>query len=72
MAGFRSLSTIIRTQVAQAQLAQVNNISSNSATARIFGQVIPAINQEIEEVNVLKWGNSHWGIEKVTSKYKPD
>jgi hypothetical protein len=28
-------------------------------------------NNITNDIDVLRWGNSNWGIEKVTSEYKP-
>jgi hypothetical protein len=68
---FRSLSAVINTKIVQAQSAAMASIRLSSSTMNNMGAV--RANEQIltEEQNVLTWGNSTWGVEKVTSFYKP-
>jgi hypothetical protein len=68
---FRSLSAVINTKIVQAQNAAMASIRLTSSTMNNMGAV--RANEQIltEEQNVLTWGNSTWGVEKVTSFYKP-
>jgi hypothetical protein len=68
---FRSLSAVINTKIVQAQNAAMASIRLSSSTMNNMGAV--RANEQIltEEQNVLTWGNSTWGVEKVTSFYKP-
>ena len=68
---FRSLSAVINTKIVQAQNAAMATIRLSSSTMNNMGAV--RANEQIltEEQNVLTWGNSTWGVEKVTSFYKP-
>ena len=38
---------------------------------RMTGQYLVTKNNIIEEQDVLRWGYANWGVEKVTSEYKP-
>jgi hypothetical protein len=68
---FRSLSAVINTKIVQAQNAAMASVKLSSATMNNMGAI--RANEQIlaEEQNVLTWGNSTWGVEKVTSFYKP-
>ena len=68
---FRSLSAVINTKIVQAQQASMAAVKISSNTMNNMGAV--RANEQIlsEEENVLTWGNSTWGVEKVTSFYKP-
>jgi hypothetical protein len=68
---FRSLSAVIASRINQStreanygvRLINSANISGN------YGKVITSTDPEDE--NILTWGKSTWGVEKVTSLYKP-
>ena len=60
----------------QSVLSEKLNIQDNNISFRapISDQLqMPRIieNFNIQESDVLRWGYSNWGIERVTSQYKP-
>jgi hypothetical protein len=69
---FRSLTDIINAQLqAQKQIDHSKILPRSEASIYLKSEVIldPA---PISEENVVRWGFSRWGVEKVTSNYKPD
>ncbi len=68
---FKSLSAAINTRVVQAQNNMMSAVKISSSTMNNLGAV--RANEQIlaEEENVLTWGKSTWGVEKVTSYSKP-
>ncbi len=68
---FKSLSAAINTRVVQAQNNMMSAVKISSSTMNNLGAV--RANEQIlaEEENVLTWGKSTWGVEKVTSSSKP-
>jgi hypothetical protein len=68
---FKSLSAVINARVQQVAretasgVRYINAANINASYGRNVGQM------PIEEENVLVWGRSTWGVEKVTSFYKP-
>lgn len=71
MAQFLSLQSVLSEKLNSQKVIQDNNISLR---APISDQLqMPRIieNFNIQESDVLRWGYSNWGIERVTSQYKP-
>jgi hypothetical protein len=68
---FKSLSAAINSRVIQAQNTMMAAVKISSATMNNLGAI--RANEQIlaEEENVLTWGKSTWGVEKVTSYSKP-
>lgn len=72
MASFQSLSAVINNQVLQTQ-ARINDNASARSSVAVQNATAKVNNQEIEqEKDVLRWGFSIWGVQKVTSEYKPN
>ena len=71
MANFRSLSAAINVRIMQAQNDLMSNIKISSPTMTNMGPI--RTNEQIlnEDQNVLTWGISTWGLQKVTAFYKP-
>jgi hypothetical protein len=71
MAQFKNLSSAINIRVLQAQ-ARAQSISKTRSASGIESNVIKINPDSFEdERNILRWGFSTWGVEKVTSEYKP-
>lgn len=71
MAQFKNLSSAINTRILQAQ-ARAQSISKIRSSTGIESNVIKILPESFEdERDVLRWGFSTWGVEKVTSEYKP-
>lgn len=71
MAQFKNLSSAINTRILQAQ-ARAQSISKIRSSTGIETNVIKILPESFEdERDVLRWGFSTWGVEKVTSEYKP-
>lgn len=68
---FKSLSAVINTNIAKAQSAQLAHIKLGTSTALQTGIVRTAGDLRDEDQDVLTWGTSTWGVQKVTSYYKP-
>lgn len=68
---FQSLSFVINEQIRQQQILLDNGISLRSVVSQQLQVVNTNKNNIINDVDVLRWGYSNWGIEKVTSEYKP-
>ncbi len=72
MPDFLSLSDVIRKQIQDSNNKRDNLLSPNSNLALTLN-VSPSQKDRFDpEVNVLTWGLSKWGTEKVTSKEQPD
>lgn len=69
---FLSLSDAIKSHIRSNDRKQLNNAPLRSTTSVYQNPLIPANFIQDDEINVLVWGQSTWGIEKVTSKYKPE
>lgn len=69
---FKSLSSAINSRIVQAQKVSLSSVKLSSATMNNLGPM--RANEKIlsEEQNVLTWGTSIWGVEKVTAYYKPN
>ena len=71
MAQFKSLSSAISSKMIEFQNKIQNAVTVRTSTGVELG-LINIIDEKIEEEkDVLKWGYSTWGIEKVTTEYKP-
>ena len=68
---FKSLSQAINVAILQAQQTQISNIKmSNNTRANLgYGKTKPDVYDNDQDV--LTWGNSIWGVQKVTAFYKP-
>ena len=72
MPDFFSLSDVIRKQIQDSNNKRDNLLNPHSNIALTL-DVAPSQRDRLDpEKNVLTWGNSKWGIEKVTSKEQPD
>lgn len=72
MPEFMSLSDVIRKQIQDSNSKRDNLLSPHSNLALTLN-VAPSQRDRLDpENNVLTWGVSKWGIEKVTSKEQPD
>lgn len=71
MSTFKSLSQAINTAILQSQQSQQSRIklSSDVRVTMGAGRLRPDLYDN--DQNVLTWGNSVWGVEKVTAFYKP-
>ena len=71
MAQFKNLSSAINTRILQAQ-ARAQSVSKIRSSTGIESNVIKILPESFEdERDILRWGFSTWGVEKVTSEYKP-
>ena len=71
MAQFKNLSSAINIRILQAQ-AKAQSVSKVRSVTGVETNVIKIIPESFEdERNILRWGFSSWGVEKVTSEYKP-
>ena len=68
---FQSLSFVVNEQIKQNRILLENGISLRSNVSQQLQVVNTNKNNIINDVDVLRWGSSNWGIEKVTSEYKP-
>jgi len=68
---FQSLSFVVNEQIKQNRILLENGISLRSNVSQQLQVVNTNKNNIINDVDVLRWGYSNWGIEKVTSEYKP-
>ena len=68
---FQSLSFVVNEQIKQNRILLENGISLRSNVSQQLQVVNTNKNNIINDVDVLRWGYSNWGVEKVTSEYKP-
>jgi len=68
---FQSLSQIIRNQVKDLDKKKFSSDPIRSSSAYYLNPTFVANINEEDEDNVLKWGSAVWGVQKVTSEYKP-
>jgi hypothetical protein len=68
---FQSLSFVVNEQIKQNRILLENGISLRSNVSQQLQVVNTNKNNIINDVDILRWGYSNWGIEKVTSEYKP-
>ncbi len=68
---FNSLSFIISQQFQAQSIVDDNNISLRSPVAQQM-QIVNITKSDITQTeDVLRWGYSNWGLQKVTAEYKP-
>lgn len=68
---FQSLSFVVNDQIRQNQNFINSGLTLRSNVAQNLQVVNVNKNNIIEAPDVLRWGYANWGIEKVTSEYKP-
>jgi hypothetical protein len=68
---FLSLSDAIKSHTQNNDRNRLNNAPLRSTTSLYQSPLIAANQNQDTEINVLVWGSSTWGIEKVTADYKP-
>lgn len=69
---FKSLSKTIRTQVQELDKQKGTNAPLRSTVRNYLNPVFVVNNNEEYEPDVIVWGSSTWGVEKVTAEYKPN
>ena len=72
MARFKGLTDAIRTQLREIQREDRSSVSAASPNSVLFGDQEPEKPESANEDSVLRWGFSIWGVEAVTSEYKPN
>jgi hypothetical protein len=72
MAKFNSLTSVILDQLDQQKNIDQNSISFRSPTSSQLRLVRPDQDVNVLNKDALRWGTSFWGLEKVTSQYKPN
>jgi hypothetical protein len=68
---FQSLSFVINDQIRQNTINMQSGLTLRSNITQALQVIDVNRNNIIEEQDVLRWGYANWGVEKVTSKYKP-
>ena len=68
---FQSLSFIINDQIRQDTINMQSGLTLRSNVTQALQVINVNKNNIIEEQDVLRWGYANWGVEKVTSEYKP-
>jgi len=68
---FQSLSFVINDQIRQNMINTESGLDLRSNVTQALQVINVNKNNIIEEQDVLRWGYANWGIEKVTSEYKP-
>jgi len=68
---FNSLSFVISQQFKAQSIVEDNNISLRSPVAQQMQIVNTSKSDVVQTEDVLRWGYSNWGLQKVTSEYKP-
>lgn len=68
---FNSLSFVISQQFRSKSIVEDNNISLRSPVAQQMQVVNTSKSDVAQTEDVLRWGYSNWGIQKVTAEYKP-
>jgi hypothetical protein len=71
MAQFLSLQSVLSEKLNSQKVIQDNNISFRAPISDQLQMPRIVENFNIQESDVLRWGYSNWGIERVTSQYKP-
>ena len=71
MAQFKTLSSAISARMIEVQKNIQNMATVRTSTGVELGILNVGVEKFTEEKNVLRWGYSTWGVEKVTSEYKP-
>lgn len=68
---FNSLSFVIYQQFKAQSIVENNNISLRSPVAQQM-QIVNTTKSDVAQTeDVLRWGYSNWGLQKVTAEYKP-
>jgi hypothetical protein len=68
---FQSLSFVINDQIRQNTINVQSGLTLRSNITQALQVINVNKNNIIEEQDVLRWGYANWGVEKVTSEYKP-
>ena len=68
---FQSLSFVINEQIRQHQIIIDSGLSLRSNVSQQLQIVNTNKTSNTNEPDVLRWGYANWGVEKVTSEYKP-
>ena len=68
---FQSLSFVINDQIRQNTINLQSGMTLRSNVTQVLQVINVNKNNIIEEQDVLRWGYANWGVEKVTSEYKP-
>ena len=68
---FQSLSFIINDQIRQNTINMQSGLTLRSNVTQALQVINVNKNNIIEEQDVLRWGYANWGVEKVTSEFKP-
>lgn len=68
---FNSLSFVISQRFQEKSIVDNNNISLRSPVAQQMQVVNTSKSDIVQTEDVLRWGYSNWGLQKVTSEYKP-
>ena len=68
---FNSLSFVISQRFQERSIVEDNNISLRSPVAQQMQILNTSKSDVIKTEDVLMWGYSNWGLQKVTSEYKP-
>jgi predicted GNAT family N-acyltransferase len=68
---FQSLSFVINDQIRQNAIDMQSGLTLRSNVTQALQVINVNKNNIIQEQDVLRWGYANWGVEKVTSEYKP-
>jgi hypothetical protein len=68
---FQSLSFVINEQIRQNQIIIDSGLSLRSNVSQQLQIINTNKASNVNEPDVLRWGYANWGVEKVTSEYKP-
>jgi hypothetical protein len=68
---FQSLSFVINDQIRQNTIDMQSGLTLRSNVTQTLQVINVNKNNIIQEPDVLRWGYANWGVEKVTSEYKP-
>jgi hypothetical protein len=68
---FQSLSFVINDQIRQNQIIINSGLTLRSNVSQQLQVVNLNNTANTDTSDVLRWGYANWGIEKVTSEYKP-
>lgn len=68
---FHSLSFVINEQIRQNTIDMQSGLTLRSNVTQALQVINVNKNNIIQEQDVLRWGYANWGVEKVTSDYKP-
>jgi hypothetical protein len=71
MPTFQSLNFVITEQIRKNTITMQSGMTLRSNVTQVLQVINVNKNNIIEEQDVLRWGYANWGVEKVTSEYKP-